>query len=114
MDDVISGALVFTGERSRQGYRLNKMAMSLTSAENRARFQADEDGYMRGLGLSEAEIELVRRRDWKGMLAHGGSIYLMIKIAGAVGQSLPQVGTHTAGLTLEEFHARRARQGRGP
>jgi len=55
MDDVISGALVFTGERSRQGYRLNKMAMSLTSAENCARFQADEAGYMRGLGLSEAE-----------------------------------------------------------
>jgi protocatechuate 4,5-dioxygenase alpha chain len=109
MDDVVGGALVFTGARSRQGYRLNKMAMSLTSAENRARFQADEEGYMRGMGLTEGEIDLVRERNWKGMLAQGGSIYLVIKIAGAVGQSLPQVGTHTAGLTLEEFHARRAR-----
>jgi protocatechuate 4,5-dioxygenase, alpha chain len=107
MDDMISGALLFTGERSRQGYRLNKMAMSLTSAENRTRFQADETGYMRGMGLDETEIDLVRRRDWKAMLAHGGSIYLLIKIAGAVGQALPQVGAQTAGLTLEQFHAAR-------
>ena len=110
MDDVISGALVFTGERSRRGYRLNRMAMSLTSAENRARFQADEISYLRAFGLDEVETDLVRRRDWKGMLDHGGSIYLIIKIAGAVGQSLPQVGAHTAGMTLEEFQAARARR----
>jgi protocatechuate 4,5-dioxygenase alpha subunit len=109
VDDMIGGALVFTGERSRRGYRLNRMAMSLTSAGNRARFQADEASYMRGMDLDETEIDLVRRRDWKGMLAHGGSIYLLIKVAGAVGQSLPQVGAHTAGLTLEEFHAQRGR-----
>jgi hypothetical protein len=62
---------------------------------------------MRSMGLDEAEIDLVRRRDWRGMLAHGGSIYLLLKIAGAVGQTLPQVGAQTAGLTLEQFHASR-------
>ena len=32
MLEEIAGAPVFTGERSRAGYRLNRMAMSLTDA----------------------------------------------------------------------------------
>ena len=68
MDDVISGAYVFTGERSARSYRLNRMAMSFTSAENRAAFKADEDAYMTASGLSAEEKDLVRRRDWKGMM----------------------------------------------
>jgi len=107
MEDVIAGTLVFTGERSRAGYRLNRMAMSLTDAGNRASFVVDEDGYMHGMGLNETEIDMVRRRDWKAMIEAGGSIYLLIKIAGAVGQSLQQVGAHTAGMTLEQFIAQR-------
>jgi len=107
MVEMVSGAIVFNGERSRQGYRINRMAMSLTSAENRSRFRADEDGFLRDSGLHENEAELVRRRDWKGMLENGASIYLVIKIAGAVGQSLPQVGAHTAGMTLDEYNLRK-------
>jgi len=107
MQEEIAGTLVFTGEMSRAGYRLNRMAMSLTDAGNRASFVADETGYMSGMGLSDVEIDLVRRRDWKGMIEAGGSIYLLIKIAGAIGQSLPQVGAHTAGMTLEQFMAQR-------
>ena len=107
MEDVIAGTLVFTGERSRAGYRINRMAMSLTDAGNRASFVADEDGYMHCMGLNETEIDMVRRRDWKAMIEAGGSIYLLIKVAGAVGQSLQQVGAHTAGMTLEQFMAQR-------
>ena len=104
----INGATVFTGEQSQRGYRLNRLAMSLTGAENRRRFVADEDGYMRSMALSPAEADLVRRRDWKSMLESGGSIYLIIKIAGALGISLPEVGAHTSGRTLAEWHASRA------
>ena len=92
----VSGAIVFDGAQSHRGYRLNRMAMSLTDAGNRARFVSDEAGYMREMGLGDDEIALVRARDWRGMLEHGGSIYLMIKIAGALGISLPEVGRHTA------------------
>lgn len=98
MDDVIAGAFVFTGERSAAGYRLNRMAKSLISAENRAAFQADEPGYMAGYGCSEHEIDLVRRRDWKGMMEAGGSIYLLLKIGASTGHPLPVVAKHTAGM----------------
>ena len=107
MEDVISGAYVFTGERSSRSYQLNKMANTLSSPENRARFQDDEAAYMRGLSCSDAQIDLVRRRDWKGMMEHGASIYLLLKIGAAVGAPLPEIGAHTAGITLAEFHARK-------
>ncbi|HME28220.1 MAG TPA: hypothetical protein VKI44_44025 [Acetobacteraceae bacterium] len=107
MLDEVAGTLVFNGERSRAGYRINRMAMSLTDGANRAAFVADETGYSRGMGLNDAEIDMVRRRDWKSMIEAGGSIYLLIKIAGAVGVPLYAVGAHTAGMTLEQFMARR-------
>ncbi len=95
MQDVIAGAYVFTGERSAAGYRLNKMAKTLISPANRAAFQADERGYMEAQGCSEAEIDLVQRRDWRGMMQAGGSIYLMIKIGAATGHALPEIGRLT-------------------
>jgi gallate dioxygenase len=107
LDDVIAGSYVFTGERSANSYHLNKMASSLRSPEARTRFLADEAGYMRELGCSETEIDLVRRRDWKAMIEHGASIYLMLKIGAAVGHALPQIGAHTSGLTPAELQARR-------
>jgi protocatechuate 4,5-dioxygenase, alpha chain len=97
----IPGTVLFTGEQSRRGYRINRMAMSLTDAANRTRFVADETGYMRGMGLHDDEIGMVSRRDWRGMLEHGGSIYLLIKIAGALGCSIQEVGRHTSGRAQE-------------
>jgi protocatechuate 4,5-dioxygenase, alpha chain len=91
MIEEIPGTTVFTGERSRQGYRLNRMAMSLSVPENRERFCADETGYMARMGLSEAEQAAVRRRDWAGLLAGGGNIYLLLRIATTVGQSIPDM-----------------------
>jgi protocatechuate 4,5-dioxygenase, alpha chain len=93
----IPGTIVFTGEQSRRGYRLNRMAMSLTSSANRRRFLADDICYGREMGLTDDELDLVHRRDWRGMLEAGASIYLIIKVAGALGVTLQQVGAQTAG-----------------
>ncbi len=101
----IPGTTVFTGERSQQGYNLNRLAMSLTDPANRERFRADEAGTMRQMGLSETEIDLIRRRDWAGTIQAGGSIYLMIKVAGTLGQTLLEVGAQMRGQTLEQLKA---------
>ncbi len=97
MEDIVSGALLFTGERSARGYRINKMAMSFTAPESRARFKADEEAYMQAFGLTAAEKALVRQRDWKAMLDAGASIYLLLKIGACTGHALPHIGAHTAG-----------------
>lgn len=102
-DTHIPGTTVFTGERSHRGYRINKLAMSLTDAKNREAFKADERAYMRRFGLSEDEMRLIAKRDWNGLVAAGGSIYLLIKIGGSVGQNLLQMGAAMRGETLDEF-----------
>lgn len=102
-DTPIAGTTVFTGARSRQGYRINKLAMSLTDPANREQFKADERAYMKTFGLTEQEMDLVSRRDWKGLVAAGGNIYVLIKIGGAVGQNLLQMGAQMRGQSFEEF-----------
>ena len=97
MDDVISGAYVFTGERSARSYALNKMANSLSTPANRTVFQADEAAYMRGFGLSDDEVKLVSERDWTGLLRAGGHLQAMLKLAATVGQDLWSIGAHNAG-----------------
>jgi protocatechuate 4,5-dioxygenase, alpha chain len=112
-DTEIPGTTVFTGERSQQGYRINKLAMSLTDPANRDAFRADERAYMATFGMTPVEIDLVARRDWPGLLAAGGNIYLLLKIGGAVGQNLLEMGAQMRGETLEAFLAARpAHQGK--
>lgn len=102
-DTPIAETTVFTGARSRQGYRINKFAMSLTDEDNRTRFRADERAYMAKFALKENEMDLVTRRDWAGLVAAGGSIYVLLKIAGTVGQNLLQMGAQMRGESLEQF-----------
>jgi protocatechuate 4,5-dioxygenase alpha chain len=106
-DEAIAGTVVFTGARSHQGYRINKLAMSLTDPANRDAFRADERGYMAKFRLSEAEMDLVAKRDWTGLVDAGGSIYVLLKIAATVGQNLLQIGAQMRGETLDQFMAGR-------
>jgi protocatechuate 4,5-dioxygenase, alpha chain len=102
-DAPIAGTTVFTGARSQQGYHINKLAISLTDSANRAAFKADERGYMAKYGLREDEMRLIEHRDWSGLIGAGGNVYLLLKIAGAVGQNLLQMGAQMRGETLEAF-----------
>jgi protocatechuate 4,5-dioxygenase, alpha chain len=57
-DAPIPETTVFTGILSQQGYRINKLAMSLADPANRERFRADEQAYMAQYGLSTDAISL--------------------------------------------------------
>jgi protocatechuate 4,5-dioxygenase alpha chain len=102
MDGDIPGTTVFTGERSRQGYKLNQMANSLSDPANRERFRADEGAYMAGFGISPAEQEAIRMRDWGGMIAQGGNIYLLLKLAATVGQNIGDMQKQMRGETAAQ------------
>ena len=106
----IGGTVVFTGARSRQGYRLNKLASSLTNPENRKAFLGDEDAYMDRFKLNDSEKSLVAARNWQGLLEAGGNNYLLLKIAATVGSNLLEMGAAMWGETLSAFMATR----RGP
>ena len=104
---------VFTGEQSMAGYRLNKLASSLTSSEAREQFLADEAAYCQSFGLTPAEQRLVADRNWSGMVAAGGNVYVFLKIAATIGSSLLEVGAAMRGESLEDFLAARPRPGTG-
>jgi protocatechuate 4,5-dioxygenase alpha chain len=97
------GTFVYTGEMATKGYALTRFGLSLRNPDNRARFLADEDAYMRAAGLTETEIALVRARDWTGLIEAGGHLQAMLKVAATVGQNLWHIGAHNAGLEVEEM-----------
>jgi len=83
---------LFDEDTSRRGLRLNKAAYSLKHPEQRDLFAADEEAWMEQFGLTEAERDLVRQRDWIAMWRSGMSIYTMVKLIGVTGVSLVEIG----------------------
>jgi protocatechuate 4,5-dioxygenase alpha subunit len=94
---------IFDLRLSRRGIRLNKMCAALCSPAERDAFKRDEENFMVRFGLSENERQLIRRRDFKGLIEAGMNIYAMLKIGSATGNSLYRMGAQMRGETYEEF-----------
>jgi gallate dioxygenase len=92
---------VFDLERSARGLRLNRFLNGLTRAENRKLFLEKPDEAMKG--LSEEEMGMVRRLDWKAMQDYGASFFCLEKLARTKGVSNPEMVAHFRGETLEQF-----------
>jgi protocatechuate 4,5-dioxygenase alpha chain len=101
----IPGTPVFDGRASRQGFRMNKLFMSLRFAGNRERFLADEDAYCDEFGLSPEQHTAVTGRDWRAMIDLGGSIFYVYKLAMMDGRSMQYLGGVFTGMTEEDFVA---------
>ena len=115
IDDALSPPYsnVFEGEQGMRGYRINQLAQSMRSPENRKAFLADEAAYMTRMGLTGAEQALVGARDWYGMQVAGGNQYALVKLGGALGINLMRQGAQMRGETYEEFmRTRPIRQGK--
>ena len=105
--EAIEGSYPFTLERSVKGYRLNKFLHRLTNPQWRARFRADQDTLFEEAGLTAEERELVRRRDWRGMIHYGVSFFVLEKLGAVVGVSNLHIYAAMRGQTLEEFQKTR-------
>src|SRR4029077_12958234 len=99
----IADTSIFDLRLSRRGRRLNKMCEALSSAAEREAFGRDEAAFLSKFGLSEFEKNLVRKRDFKGLIEAGLNIYLMLKLGSATGNSLYPMGAQMRGESYEEF-----------
>lgn len=108
----IPGTTLFDGELAQRGYALNKMCFSLNDATNRAAFLADESAYLDRFDLTPAQRDAVERRDVLAMLAAGGNVYYLAKMAGAWGLGVQDLGALQTGVTVEEFKQRLLDAGR--
>ena len=105
--NAIPDTTIFDLRKSARGYRLNKLCGSLCSPANRDAFKRDEESYMARFGLTEEEKQLIRERDFAGMIHAGMNIYWMLKIGAVTGNSLYRMGAQMRGETYEQFLATR-------
>lgn len=102
---------IFNLTQLHKGYKINEMCTSLRSSTNRAAYSADEESYMLRFNLSEREKELVRKRDWNGLINAGGNIYCLMKLGFVVHHGLYHMGAQMRGEDFETFMA--SRNGKG-
>ena len=102
----IWGTTIFDGCAAQRGYALNKMCYSFNDAANREAFRRDEDAYCRKYGLNHEQREAVRSRNVLALIAAGGNIYYLAKLAGIFGLNVQDLGAQQTGVTVAQFQAR--------
>jgi protocatechuate 4,5-dioxygenase, alpha chain len=98
---------IFDLRLSRRGLRLNRMCGTLCDPANREAFKRDEEGFMSKFQLNEDEKNLVRARDFAGLIQAGLNIYWMLKLGSVTGNSLYRMGAQMRGESYEQFLATR-------
>ena len=102
---------VFDLRLARRGQRLNKLCAALCSPQERDAFKRDEEAFLARFGLTDAEKQLIRNRDFKGLIEAGTNIYYLLKIGSATGNSLYKMGAQMRGETYEQFLSTRNLRG---
>jgi len=111
--EPIPGTNLFDGDAARKGYQLNAMCFSFNDKANRDAFLADEAAFCDRFQLTPAQREAVAARDVLGMIAAGGNIYYLAKLAGIFGLNVQDVGSMQTGKSVPEFKEMLLAQGRG-
>jgi gallate dioxygenase len=84
-------------------YGLNRFLYDLREPAARAAYAADPDAFAGGYELTGAERALVDARDWNGLFAAGGNLYLLPNLGKAAGVSFPEMGARYRGETPAEW-----------
>jgi protocatechuate 4,5-dioxygenase, alpha chain len=112
MTQDIPGTIMFDGAQAQKGYALNRMCFSFNIAENRAAFLRDEDAYCRKFGLTDEQRGAVKSREVLKMIAAGGNVYYLAKLAGIFGLNVQDIGAQQTGMSVEAFKAKLVAEGR--
>ncbi len=102
----IPGTTLFDGAQAIKGYALNKMCYSFNSAANREEFKRNEDAYCARYGLSAEQREAVRHRNVLELIAAGGNVYYLAKLAGIFGLDVQDLGAQQTGMSKDQFKAK--------
>lgn len=110
---LIAGTPIFGGAEASRGYPLNAMCFSFNAAANREAFRRNEAAYCERYGLDPEQRRAVMDRNVLGMIAAGGNIYYLAKLAGIFGLNVQDVGAQQTGTTVEQFKQRLLDQSEG-
>ncbi len=103
----LPGTYPFDFGRSVKAYRLNDFLHRMIEPAHRERFLADPEAAFAAADLSAEERDLVRRRDWRGMIHYGVIFFMLEKLGAVVGVSNLHIYAAMRGETLEAFQKTR-------
>jgi gallate dioxygenase len=103
----LKGTYPFTIERSVKGFRINHFLHSLTDPKVRKAFKADEEATLAAADLSDEERDLIRRRDWIGMIHYGVIFFMLEKLGAVTGVPNPAIYAAFKGMSLDDFQKTR-------
>ena len=105
--EALRGTYPFTLETSVRAYRLNKFLHGMTRPAHRAAFLANEEAAFEAAALTEKEREMVRQRDWRGLIQYGVIFFMLEKLGAVVGVSNLHIYAAMRGQSLEDFQQTR-------
>ncbi len=108
--EKLDGTYPFTIGRGVKAFRLNDYLHSLIKPDERKLFLEDEEASFEKAGLTEKERDLVRRRDWRGLIHYGVIFFMLEKLGAAVGVSNLHIYAAMRGQSLEDFQKTRNAQ----
>jgi gallate dioxygenase len=105
--EKLPGSYPFTLDRSVRAYRMNDYLHRMVLPEHREAFKRDPEGSFAAAGLTEEERDLIRRRDWRGLMHYGAIFFMLEKLGAVVGVSNLHIYAAMRGETLEAFQRTR-------
>jgi gallate dioxygenase len=105
--EELEGSYPFTLERSVRAYRINDYLHRMVEPAHRQRFLSDPEGSFADADLSPEERDLIRRRDWRGLMHYGAIFFGLEKLGAVVGVSNLHIYAHMRGQSLEDFQKTR-------
>ena len=101
--ESIPGTYPFDLRMSARAYRLNRFLWSIRDPAFREALKADPEAVYERMQLTEEERDLIRRRDWRGLIHHGACFFVLEKLGRIAGVSNAEMYAAMRGETLEEF-----------
>jgi gallate dioxygenase len=101
--ETLEGTYPFTLDWSVAHYRINKFLHELVAPEHRKAFLERPEELFEEWKLSEEERDLIRRRDWRGLIRYGAIFFVLEKMAAVLGVSNPHVYAAFRGMSLPDF-----------
>lgn len=101
--ESLEGTYPFDLKTSVRAYRLNRFLHRLTDPSHRSRFLEQPEATFEESRLTNEEREMVRRRDWRGMIHYGVIFFMLEKLGAVVGVSNLHIYAAMRGQSLEEF-----------
>jgi gallate dioxygenase len=105
--EKLEGTYPFTLDRSVRSYRINDYLHRMIEPAHRQAFLRDPEASFEAAGLSAEERDLIRRRDWRGLMHYGAIFFMLEKLGAVVGVSNLHIYAAMRGETLEAFQKTR-------